>query len=165
MATHIPDYQPLASDYDPQRSFSKPQSSAFFRIATAFLLLLPTLIILGLLLALCLFGIKFSDTDKNYGCDPEGKVWVRTPPNLWSHSYGLSITLGFGEFHFSAVKLVDACWDLVIGRGGQVLAGGLLYYIFRGPVVAIMRHAAVPYEKGESTRSSIVLRTHQTGEG
>jgi len=38
-------------------------------------------------------------------------------------------------------------WDMIIARGSQMLAGLLLYYVFRGPVVEMMGRDTVPYEK------------------
>lgn len=143
------EYQPLAAGIGLQRTTPLRQTNTWKRLAISAALSLPTLGILAALLALCLFGIKFSNTDGDYGCDPAGNVWVTNAnrPNLWSKDYGLAITLGFGSFKFSIAKSIDIIFDLVVGRGGQVLAGILLYYNFRGPVVAAMHRSPVPYDK------------------
>jgi hypothetical protein len=142
-------YQPLAAGFGSPRTLPRREDSIFKRLAVSAALALPTLSILAALLALSLFGLKFNDTDRDYGCDPAGNVWVTNAnrPNLWSKNYGLAITLGFGSFKFSVAKSIDIMFDLVVGRGGQVLAGILLYYNFRGPVVAAMHRSPVPYDK------------------
>lgn len=144
----LSDHQPLAATFGSARTTPRRQSK-LKRLALSIALALPPLAILAALLALCLFGIKFSDTDKDYGCDPSGNVWVtrENRPDLWSGNYGLSITLGFGTFRFSTAKSIDTMWDLIVGRGGQVLAGILLYYVFRGPMVSTMHRNPVPYDK------------------
>lgn len=143
------DYQPLAASFGSPRTLPRREESILKRLAVSAALALPTLGILAALLALSLFGLKFNDTDRDYGCDPAGNVWVTNAnrPNLWSKNYGLAITLGFGSFKFSVAKSVDIMFDLVVGRGGQVLAGILLYYNFRGPIVSAMRREPVPYDK------------------
>jgi hypothetical protein len=143
------DYQPLAATIGSPRTIPRREVTTFKRLATSVALVIPTLAVLAALLALSLFGLKFSDTDRDYGCDPAGNVWVTNAnrPNLWSKNYGLAITLGFGSFKFSVAKSIDIIWDLVVGRGGQVLAGILLYYNFRGPVIAAMHWNPIPYDK------------------
>ena len=143
------DYQPLTATIGSPRTIPRRQLTTLKRLAVSAVLLLPTLGVLAALLALSLFGLKFSDTDRDYGCDPAGNVWVTNAnrPNLWSKNYGLAITLGFGSFKFSVAKSIDIIWDLVVGRGGQVLAGVLLYYNFRGPVIATMHRNPIPYDK------------------
>ena len=142
-------YQPLAATFGSSRTLPRRQESIWKRLALSIALALPTIVILAVLLALSLLGIDFSNTDLDYGCDPSGNVWITNAnrPNVWSKDYGLAITLGFGSFKFSVAKSIDIIWDLVVGRGGQVLAGILLYYNFRGPVVAAMHRSPVPYEK------------------
>ena len=143
------DYRPLAATIGSPRTFPRRDESTFRRLAFSVALAIPTLGLLTALLALCLFGLKFRDTDRDYSCDPAGNVWVTNAnrPNLWSKNYGLAITLGFGSFKFSAAKSIDIIWDLVVGRGGQVLAGILLYYDFRVPVIAAMHRYPIPYDK------------------
>jgi hypothetical protein len=149
MPTFTAGYRPLSPSLASPKGSQRAGGSAFKRIVICFLLLLPSLVFLGAALVLSLLGLKFNDTDKNYGCDPEGNVWIssKNRPNLWGKDYGLAITLGFGEFSFTLAKSIDILWDLVIGRGSQVLAGVLIYFIFRGPVVQMMERSTVPYEK------------------
>ena len=141
-------YLQVSGKHDTPRIIpSVPSRTLARRVTLAILALIPTIGILAALLVLSLFGLKFNDTNQPFGCDPNGDVWVSPgKPDLWSKNYGLAITLGFGEFLFSAVKSIDIAWDLVVGRGAQVLGAWLVYKVFRGPVVAIMRYRAVPYD-------------------
>ncbi|KAK4554042.1 hypothetical protein LTR86_008883 [Recurvomyces mirabilis] len=119
------------------------------RIGLSLLPLIPIIWILSLLLGLCLAGIKFSHTEKDYGCSPSGAVWVTQAnrPNLWGGSYGLAVTIGFGEFPFSTAKAIDVLWDLVVGRGMQVLIAVVIYYVFRGSITNAIQHYPVSYTK------------------
>jgi hypothetical protein len=49
----------------------------------------------------------------------------------------------FGRFTFSQVKILDVAWDIVIGRGVQLLAWGIGYLVFSDALLrAIERHPA-----------------------
>lgn len=69
---------------------SPRQPTRLHRFAVAAAVLLGTGITLFLLLLLSLLGLKFNNTDKNYGCDPLGNVWVTQAhrPDLWGNAYG-----------------------------------------------------------------------------
>lgn len=139
---------PLLGSQSPSRSPTiHPKTRKGRRLAIALAGLIPTVVLLTLLLALSLFGIRFNDTSQDFGCDPNGDVWFLQSPDLWGKNYGLAITLGFGEFAYSTVRAIDICWDLVVGRGLQVLGALMVYYVFRGPTIVEMRRHAVPYEK------------------
>lgn len=45
---------------------------------------------------------------------------------------------------YKQAKIVDACWDLVFGRGGQVLAGMIAYCVVRDTVKLNMERSALP---------------------
>jgi hypothetical protein len=119
------------------------------RFGFSVLSLLPSVFLFALTLGFCLAGIKISHTDQDYGCHPLRNVWVtnENKPNLWGHSYGLAITLGFGKLSYSSAKAIDVAWDLVIGRGAQVLCGAVIYWVFRESVTNATQHYAVPYKK------------------
>jgi hypothetical protein len=159
MPATTPTYHRLSSTYSGGKAAQRPTRSNLKRLGISFLLLIPSLAFLGATLALSIFGLNFNETEKSYGCDPEGNVWIglSNRPNLWSKDYGLAITLGFGRFSFTLAKSIDVLWDLIIGRGSQVVAGLAIYYIFRGPVVEMMDRSTVPYEK------VLKMEYHSTG--
>jgi len=71
-----------------------------------------------------------------WSCQPDGAIqfpWlhVDAKTTLWDSSLFLDITLGFGRLTFAEAKALDIAWDLVVGRGGQVLLVVMAYPIFR----------------------------------
>ena len=74
----------------------------------------------------------------------------------WPVSQLLTINLGFGAMAFSTAKLIDVLWDLVVGRGGQVLLTYVAYGVFtkslaramEGPQVSYHTFAAFGFQPG-----------------
>lgn len=58
---------------------------------------------------------------------------------LWESQQFLSIPLGFGSFTFAGAKGTDVAWDLIVGRGGQVLLTAISYPIFRRSMLHMMQ--------------------------
>ena len=88
------------------------------------------------------FGFTHSVASASTGCtksicctiDGRAYVGVGQYPvdhSSWAPSRFLWITLGFGQFSFAAAKSIDVAWDLIIGRGGQLLLIYLTYPIIR----------------------------------
>lgn len=61
----------------------------------------------------------------------------------WDPSLFLSITLPMGEFTFTAVKAIDICWDLIVGRGGQMLISLLVYPVMRRSMLTLLEHRSL----------------------
>ena len=84
-------------------------------------------------------------------CTPSGNIHVTTPADSkvidprWDPSLFLSITLGFGSFSFAAAKGIDICWDLIVGRGGQILLAVLSYPVIRRSLSSYMERRSVHY--------------------
>ena len=57
-----------------------------------------------------------------------------------------SINLVFGNYMLSSVKLIDATWDIVIGRGGQALLAFLWYRVASDLIVTIAEKTPLPHE-------------------
>ena len=49
--------------------------------------------------------------------------------SVWDTSQFLDITLGFGSFEFGVAKGIDVGWDLIVGRGGQIILALLSYRV------------------------------------
>ncbi|RGP62995.1 hypothetical protein FSPOR_8979 [Fusarium sporotrichioides] len=64
---------------------------------------------------------QFTLSDTIY---PEGTF------NYWAPSGFFDITLAWGRFDFSIVKLIDVAWDLVVGRGGQAIMALVSWRVF-----------------------------------
>lgn len=56
----------------------------------------------------------------------------------WNFSEFFEITLGCGRFTFNNAKLIDVGWDIVIGRGGQLLLALLSYRIINSALLHSM---------------------------
>lgn len=57
---------------------------------------------------------------------------------LWDPRLYFTINMAFGNFAFSTVKVIDAAWDAVIGRGGQVVAALIAYQTLRRSLTLTM---------------------------
>lgn len=74
-------------------------------------------------------------------------IWLVIPSALyWDRSSFLSITLGVGSFDFAGAKAVDIAWDLVIGRGGQLLLVAIFYPVFRNSVLFCLERRSMTLE-------------------
>jgi hypothetical protein len=89
-------------------------------------------------------------------CYPNG-MWKEATGATWrimDSSYFFTPNLSFGTFTFTQVKVVDIAWDLIIGRGGQLLLAWVNYRVFNEWLVYHMElhptsyklYAAVAFE-------------------
>lgn len=63
-------------------------------------------------------------------CDAGGNViypWKNNRNQYWNPSLFLTITLASGDLTFTQAKAIDIIWDLIVGRGGQMLLSVLAY--------------------------------------
>lgn len=74
---------------------------------------------------------------------PGQQIWVTYDP--WPVSQLLTINLGFGTMSFSIAKFVDVVWDVVVGRGGQVLLTYVAYRVFTKSLARAMEGSQVSY--------------------
>ncbi|KAI1737957.1 hypothetical protein F4680DRAFT_426655 [Xylaria scruposa] len=61
-------------------------------------------------------------------CRPDGTFSVYEGYQYWDSSGFFQITLTFGDFTFTQVKVIDIAWDVVVGRIGQ---GILAFFSWR----------------------------------
>lgn len=88
---------------------------------------------------------------------PRKQSWSIYDP--WPVSQLLTINLGFGTMPFSTAKFIDVLWDVVVGRGGQVLLTYVAYRVFtislgramEGSQVSYHTFAAFAFETGTTT--------------
>jgi hypothetical protein len=76
---------------------------------------------------------QLTNPDAFFICNDNGYV-ERTKYSynpFWDPRLYFTINLAFGKFAFSTVKVADAAWDTVIGRGGQVVAALIAYRTLR----------------------------------
>ncbi|KAF2475122.1 uncharacterized protein BDR25DRAFT_381938 [Lindgomyces ingoldianus] len=65
-------------------------------------------------------------------CYPNG-MWSESPGATWrimDSTYFFTPNLSFGKMSFSAAKIIDISWDLLVGRGGQLLLAYVNYQVF-----------------------------------
>ncbi|KAK4503501.1 hypothetical protein PRZ48_004416 [Zasmidium cellare] len=78
-------------------------------------------------------------------CDAGGDViypWESSRNQYWNPNLWLTITLASGSLTFTQAKAIDIIWDLVVGRGGQMLLCVLAYPPMRKSLLtALERHS------------------------
>ncbi|KAF2180974.1 hypothetical protein K469DRAFT_671987 [Zopfia rhizophila CBS 207.26] len=81
-------------------------------------------------------------------CYPNG-MWSQTPSATWrimDRSYFFTPNLSFGSMSFTAVKVIDITWDLIVGRGGQLLLAWVNYRVFNEWLVYHMEMHLTSYK-------------------
>ena len=81
-------------------------------------------------------------------CYPNGE-WKEAPGATWrimDSSYFFTPNLSFGRFTFTQVKVVDIAWDLIIGRGLQMLLAWVNYCVFNEWLVYHMEMHLTSYK-------------------
>lgn len=114
-----------------------------------------TLIILCLPLALAIIttlAAAAETASQSYimgrDCYPNG-LWKEAPGATWrimDSSYFFTPNLSFGAFTFTQVKVIDVAWDLIIGRGGQLLLAWVNYRVFNEWLVYHMEMHLTSYK-------------------
>lgn len=78
-------------------------------------------------------------------CNADGKVELansRYRP-LWDPRLYFTINVVFGQFAFSTAKIIDAVWDAIVGRGGQMVVAVVAYRTIRRSLTLAMENYAV----------------------
>lgn len=88
---------------------------------------------------------KSTKPDPLFICNDSGYVEkARNNYNpIWDPRLYFTINLAFGKFAFSTVKAIDAAWDVVIGRGGQVVVALIAYRTLRRSLTLNMETCAL----------------------
>lgn len=81
-----------------------------------------------------------NDTTNGFSCYDNNPTfpWQGDWNRIWDSRMFLSNNLARGRFTFSQAKAIDICWDLVVGRGGQMYAAFLAYRIMRRSLMRSM---------------------------
>lgn len=81
-----------------------------------------------------------TNLDDLFFCNADGNVEKTVPGYrpLWDPQLYFTINIAFGQFAFSTVKIVDATWDVVVGRGGQMLMAVIAYRVLRRSLTLTM---------------------------
>jgi hypothetical protein len=81
-------------------------------------------------------------------CYPNG-LWKYATDATWEimdSSYFFTPNLSFGNMTFTQVKVIDVAWDLIIGRGGQMLMAWVNYRVFNEWVVGFMEREVLGFK-------------------
>lgn len=62
---------------------------------------------------------------------------------LWDPQLYFTVNIAFGRFAFSTAKVIDAVWDAVVARGGQMLAAMVAYRTLRRSLTLTMEASTV----------------------
>ena len=85
------------------------------------------------------------DDSDFFFCNADGKL-EKTDQGykpFWDPQLYFIINIAFGEFSFTRVKVIDAAWDAVVGRGGQLVASVLAYRTLRRSITLTMETCTV----------------------
>ena len=69
--------------------------------------------------------------------------WKSSSNQCWNPSLFLTITLAAGELTFTKAKAIDVIWDLVVGRGGQMLLSALVYAPMRKSLLTALERRSM----------------------
>ncbi|GAB7330432.1 hypothetical protein MBLNU13_g02047t1 [Cladosporium sp. NU13] len=90
-------------------------------------------------------GVSTGYTDGLFYCDTSDKIRYAYADNAfdksspyWDGNLFLSVTMGFHGLTFPQAKAIDICFDLVVGRGSQVLLALATYPLLRRAVLRSM---------------------------
>ena len=110
--------------------------------AIAFSLLIVAVIPIILLAA---FAPRLASRLSSSSCLPNGEFVIPGTASIWNPKYIFTISIGFGSHSYTYVKVIDAIWDVVVGRGGQLILIWLAYRTFHKSLMYIMQTQTVPY--------------------
>lgn len=87
----------------------------------------------------------FLSTDGHFFCNADGSVAPSGKYQLlWDTKLYFTINMSFGKFSFTVVKVIDACWDTLVGRGGQMLVAIVAYRVLRRSIALSMEICSYP---------------------
>ncbi|KAJ9654534.1 hypothetical protein H2198_006410, partial [Neophaeococcomyces mojaviensis] len=114
--------------------------------------LLPIGTFLGLIVLLAIMSLPgFVQDVYDNVCKPDGSFElsfdIYTP---WKRNAIFAINMGYGSYSFGVAKLIDVVWDIVAGRGGQVLLAYFSYRTFTKALCRTMETASVSSQTFES---------------
>ncbi|KAF2848402.1 hypothetical protein T440DRAFT_556724 [Plenodomus tracheiphilus IPT5] len=79
-------------------------------------------------------------------CQPDGTFSLFPQDyDYFSKSGFFQITLGHGQLSFTQAKVIDVAWDIVCGRGGQVVVAFVSWRVFANYVTTSMEVAPVTF--------------------
>ncbi|KAL1582392.1 hypothetical protein WHR41_08894 [Cladosporium halotolerans] len=89
----------------------------------------------------------FASSSDDFFCNADGNVQLQNfgmYKPFWDPNLFFTINIPYGTFSFTAAKIIDAGWDLVVGRGGQMVAALMAYRILRRSLTLILENRPTP---------------------
>lgn len=106
---------------------------------------------------LCLFPVTFlavvlpyDSTSYGERCTTDGRFITVGSEGIYlsgilDFTLFFQITLGTGEVTFTAAKVIDVIWDIIVGRGGQLCLTGICFVVFSQVLLYLMETRPVSY--------------------
>lgn len=81
-----------------------------------------------------------SESKYFFFCNADGNIETSdfSYEPFWDARLYFTVNVPFGSFPFSTAKVIDAAWDAIIGRGGQVVAAMVAYPTLRRSLTLTM---------------------------
>lgn len=109
-------------------------------------LVLLNLLPVGLLAA---YAPRLSTYLGSLACLPNGNFILPGTADIWNPDYFFTVSITWGQNHqwsYTHVKIIDVVWDVVVGRGGQILLVYISYHVFNQSLSQIMQSRPVSYQ-------------------
>jgi hypothetical protein len=86
-----------------------------------------------------------TESEDFFFCNADGNIEASdySYEPFWDARLYFTVNVPFGSYPFSAVKVIDAAWDAMVGRGGQVLAAMVAYKTLRRSLTLTMETCTV----------------------
>lgn len=109
---------------------------------------IPVVTMVSLLIVTACSAPQRLQVQQASGCDANGNIYLAIDPRptTWNPDYLFAITVGFGAYDYMTAKIIDVIWDVLVSRCGQVVAGMLVYRVFRKVMLLRMEDGPEPYE-------------------
>jgi hypothetical protein len=82
-------------------------------------------------------------------CLPDGSFSESAAGNSsskeWSRHSFFTLSIAFGDFSFPIAKLIDLSWDLLVGRGGQVILAVISFNVSKRSLLYLMERSSASY--------------------
>ncbi|KAK3669925.1 hypothetical protein LTR78_010176 [Recurvomyces mirabilis] len=112
------------------------------------------------------FSPKLSTALAYNGCTTNGDFALPYSASVWSPKFFFTITVPFSGtgaascgyssdqsaasardgYGYTAVKAIDLAWDLLVGRGGQLVFAWMAYHVFGAVLTKLMQEGEVGYD-------------------
>ena len=125
---------PCLKDRDDGTKAKNQQIQPWYK-AKLFLILAPLALLAVALGMTPVVGLGIDWRKADYGCDPNGNMFIGDTYSPWDIKFALSVSLGWGPINYSTAKAIDVLWDLVVDRGCQALGAAAVYYVFRKTIL------------------------------